>query len=149
MGNDARSPVFLYKTIGTNWGLCFTRLLFPAFISALKTSERGNMFHGGITHQRVIPQWKTRVTCVLRVQSYDLRDRRSILTCEYFALFQLDLFTLPRIDSFSARIFVPDCRYDFKDSYLQSRHLRGISPKSRRVFYRSTKEYKRHSPQII
>ena len=87
------------------------------------------MFYGVITHQRVIPQWKTRVTCVLRVQSYDLRERRSILTCEYFALFQLDLFTLPRIDSFSARIFVPDCRYDFKDSYLQSRHLRGISPK--------------------
>lgn len=130
MGNDARSPVFLYKTIGTNWGLCFTGFLFPAFISALKTSERGNMFHGGITHQRVIPQWKTRVTCVLRVQSYDLRERRSILTCEYFALFQLDLFTLPRIDSFSARIFVPDGRYDFKDSYLQSRHLRGIPQKA-------------------
>jgi len=51
------------------------------------------MFYGVITHQRVIPQWKTRVTCVLRVQSYDLRERRSILTCEYFALSRLDLFT--------------------------------------------------------
>lgn len=87
------------------------------------------MFYGVITHQRVIPQWKTRVTCVLRVQSYDLRERRSILTCGYFALFQLDLFTLSRIDSFSLRIFVPNRNYYFKNSYFQNRHLRGISPK--------------------
>ena len=87
------------------------------------------MFYGVITHQRVIPQWKTRVTCVLRVQSYDLRERRSILTCGYFALSRLDLFTFSRIDSFSLRIFVPNRSYYFKNSYFQNRHSRGISPK--------------------
>lgn len=87
------------------------------------------MFYGVITHQRVIPQWKTRVTWVLRVQSYDLRERRSILTCGYFALSRLDLFTFSRIDSFSLRIFVPNRSYYFKNSYFQNRHSRGISPK--------------------
>lgn len=108
-------------------------MFYGASISCLyfstENEQTGEYVLRGITHQRVIPQWKTRVTCVLRVQSYDLRERRSILTCEYFALSRLDLFTFSRIDSFSLRIFVPNRRYYFKNSYFQNRHSRGISPK--------------------
>ncbi len=108
-------------------------MFYGASISCLyfstENERTGEYALRGITHQRVIPQWKTRVTCVLRVQSYDLRERRSILTCGYFAFLQLDLFTLSRIDSFSLRIFVPNRSYYFKNSYFQNRHSRGISPK--------------------